>query len=83
MDQNESVATWKSADQLACVQADRKEGNEPLVGSAQWEQIYLMKYIPETGRIYSHSEGEVRTIIFAAVFQMTGEKRLVAASKES
>lgn len=75
MEPNESLATWQSADELACIQVDRKERVKLFVGPSQWEQSILMKYCPETGMISSQSEKEVRKIIFADVFLTTGEKR--------
>ncbi|XP_068257505.1 nuclear respiratory factor 1 isoform X1 [Nyctibius grandis] len=51
MEPSESPATSQSADQLACIQADRKERDELFVGSSQREQIFLMKYCPETGLV--------------------------------
>lgn len=52
MDPNESLATWQSADQLACIQVDRKERVELFVGSSWWERIiFLMKHYPKAGMI--------------------------------
>ncbi|XP_068025537.1 nuclear respiratory factor 1 isoform X2 [Melanerpes formicivorus] len=51
MNQDESLATWQSADELACAQEDRKERVELFVGSSQREQILLLKHCPETGLV--------------------------------
>ncbi|XP_029821475.1 nuclear respiratory factor 1 [Manacus vitellinus] len=59
---NESLAAWQSADQLACAEEDRKERVKLVVGPSWWEQNFLMKVYPETGRIYSRCEGRVRKI---------------------
>ncbi|KAM9028856.1 nuclear respiratory factor 1 isoform 3-T3 [Ara ararauna] len=57
MDPNESLATWQSADQLVCIQADRKERVEPFVGSSHWEHVYVMKCFPETGFLTADYSG--------------------------
>ncbi|XP_065533959.1 nuclear respiratory factor 1 isoform X3 [Lathamus discolor] len=57
MDPNESLATWQSADQLVCIQVDRKERVEPFVGSSHWEHLSLMKCFPETGFLTADYSG--------------------------
>lgn len=51
MEPNESLAAWQSADQHVCIQEDRKERVKLFVGPPWWEQNFVMKVCPETGRI--------------------------------
>lgn len=51
MEPNESLAAWQSAEQHVYVQEDRKERVKLFVGPPWWEQNFLMKVYPETGRI--------------------------------
>ncbi|XP_027525622.1 nuclear respiratory factor 1 [Corapipo altera] len=79
---NESLAAWQSADQLACAEEDRKERVKLVVGPSWWEQNFLMKVYPETGRIYSQCEGKVRKIRFGRCFSEERVGKRLAANEE-